>query len=120
MTCRNVDASGDILPVVSPEDLATGTEAAAIGLADHLRMFTGEWWENPEAGNQIFDLVAGERVTEKQIPALCGYLSSYVMSFPEVVQVSDVQGTVVNGMFSYSATARMVSGETVRVKEVKF
>ena len=115
MICRNADASGDILPAVSPGDLATGTEAAAIGLADHLQMFTGEWWEKPEQGNQIFDLITGERVTEKQIPALCSYLSSYVMSFPEVVQVSDVQGNVVNGVFSYSTTAWMASGETVRV-----
>ena len=115
MICRNADASGDILPVVSPGDLTTGTEAVAIGLADHLQMFTGEWWENPKQGNQIFDLIAAERVTEKQIPALCGYLSSYVLSFPEVVQVSDVQGAVMNGVFSYSATAWLTTGETVRV-----
>ena len=115
MISRNVDDSGDILPVTSPGDLASGSDAAAIGLADHLRMFTGEWWEYPDRGNGIFDLVAGERVTEKQIPALCSYLSSYVMSFPEVVQVSDVQGAVMNGVFSYSATAWMASGEEVRV-----
>jgi len=115
MISRNADASGDILPVVSQGDLATGTEAAAIGLADHLQMFTGEWWENPERGNQIFDLVAGERVTEKQVPALCSYLSSYVGSFPEVTQVTDVMGSVMNGAFIYSATVRMLSGETIRV-----
>ena len=115
MTSRNVDDSGDILPVTSAGDLASGSDAVAIGLADHLRMFTGEWWENPERGNQIFDLVAGERVTEKQIPALCSYLSSYVMSFPEVEEVTDVQGRVMNGVLSYSATALMVSGERVRV-----
>ena len=115
MTSRNVDDSGDILPVVSPGDLASGSDAAAIGLADHLRMFTGEWWENPENGNGIFDLIAGERVTEKQVPALCSYLSSYVGSFPEVEEVTDVQGRVMNGVFSYSATALMVSGERVRV-----
>ena len=55
MISRNVDDSGDILPVTSPGDLASGSDAAAIGLADHLRMFTGEWWENPEQGNGIFD-----------------------------------------------------------------
>ena len=115
MISRNADASGDILPVVSPGNLATGTEAAAIGLSAPLQMFTGEWWENPERGNGIFDLIAGERVTEKQISALCSYLSSYVMSFPEVVQVSDVQGNVVNGVFTYTATARTASGEEVRV-----
>ena len=115
MTSRKVDDSGDILPVLSPGDLAAGIDAAAIGLADHLRMFTGEWWENPERGNGIFDLIAGERVTEKQVPALCSYLSSYVGSFPEVTQVEDVQGAVTNGVFSYTATALMVSGERVRV-----
>ena len=114
MTSRNVDDSGDVLPVTSPEDLARGTEAVAIGLADHLRMFTGEWWEYPERGNGIFDLIAGERVTEKQVPALCSYLSSYVGSFPEVEEVTDVQGSVMNGVFTYTATA-IVSGERVRV-----
>ena len=114
MTSRNVDDSGDVLPVTSPEDLARGTEAVAIGLADHLRMFTGEWWEYPERGNGIFDLIAGERVTEKQVPALCSYLSSYVGSFPEVEEVTDVQGSVMNGVFTYTATA-IVSGEEVRI-----
>ena len=115
MTSRNVDDSGDILPVTSPGDLASGSDAAAIGLADHLRMFTVEWWEYPERGNGIFDLIAGERVTEKQVPALCSYLSSYVGSFPEVEEVTDVRGRVMNGVFSYSATALMGSGERVRV-----
>ena len=115
MTSRNVDDSGDILPVTSPGDLASGSDAAAIGLADHLRMFTGEWWEYPERGNGIFDLIAGERVTEKQVPALCSYLSSYVGSFPEVTQVEDVMGSVMNGAFIYNATARTLSGETIRV-----
>ena len=114
MTGRPVDGTGDILPVITPEDLTTGTEAAANGLADFLRMFTGEWWENPERGNGVLDLIAGERVTEKQISALCSYLSSYVMSFPEVEQVTDVQGAVMNGGFTYTATA-IVSGETVRI-----
>ena len=115
MTGRPVDDSGDILPVTSPGNLASGSDAAAIGLADHLRMFTGEWWEYPERGNGIFDLIAGERVTEKQVPALCSYLSSYVGSFPEVTQVTGVQGRVMNGVLSYSATALMASGERVRV-----
>ena len=114
MTSRKVDDSGDILPVTSPGDLARGTDAAAIGLADHLRMFTGEWWENPEQGTRIFDLIAGERVTEKQVPALCSYLSSYVGSFPEVEEVTDVQGRLMNGVFSYTATA-IVSGERVKI-----
>ena len=115
MTSRNVDDSGDILPVVSPGDLASGSDAAAIGLADHLRMFTGEWWEYPDRGNGIFDLIAGERVTEKQVPALCSYLSSYVGSFPEVEEVTNVQGRVMNGVFTYTATALMISGEMVQV-----
>ena len=114
MTGRPVDVSGDILPVLSPADLASGTEAVAIGLADHLRVFTGEWWEKPELGNGIFDLIAGERVTEKYVPALCSYMSSYLMGFPEVEQVTEAQGAVRNGEFTYTATA-IVSGEMVRV-----
>jgi len=53
-------------------------------------------------------------VTEKQVPALCSYLSSYVGSFPEVEEVTDVRGAVMNGVFTYTATA-IVSGEEVKI-----
>ena len=44
---RPVDASGDILPVLSAADMATGAEAVAVLAADRLRLLTGDWWENP-------------------------------------------------------------------------
>ena len=116
MISRNADATGDILPVVSPKDLVDGTKAVAVGLADHLKMFTGEWWEDPGKGNGIFDLIAGERVTEKQIPALCSYVSAYVMKFPGVQQVSDAHGWITGNQFHYEAVAHLSSGEETEVR----
>ena len=115
MICRKVDANGDILPVLVPEDMASGTDAVAIGLKDHLQMFTGEWWEYRERGNGIFDMIAGERITEKQVPTLCSYLSSYVLNFPEIEQVSDVLGSITEGQFHYSSVVHMKTGEEVKV-----
>ena len=115
MIARPVDASGDILPVLSPSDLLSDLPAVAAGLSDHLRLFSGDWWEYADRGNEIFDLIAGSRLTEKDIPALSGYLTSYLMDFPEVYAVSDVTVSVFGNTFSYSAVAHISPDSAVPV-----
>ena len=50
MLLRPVDASGDILPVISSSVLLSGPEAVALLVQDRLSLLRGEWWENPENG----------------------------------------------------------------------
>ena len=109
MTARPVDPSGDILPVLSPADLLSDEAAAAAGLPDHLRLFSGDWWEYAGRGNEIFDLAAASRLTEKDIPALSGYLTEYILSYPPVHAVSDVTASVSGNTFLYSAVAHTSS-----------
>ena len=44
MLSRPVDASGDILPVLSPSDLLSGVQTVAVGVKDHLNLYAGDWW----------------------------------------------------------------------------
>ena len=47
MLLRPVDASGDILPVLSSSDLESDPESVALLVRDRLNLLSGEWWENP-------------------------------------------------------------------------
>ena len=102
---RPVDASGDILPVLSAAEMATGAEAVAVLAADRLRLLTGDWWENPEWGCEILDLIRDSRLTEKDAQAVSTYLSACVRETPGVLDVRDEQWEFSGSQFRWSCTA---------------
>ena len=109
MRFRPVDASGDILPVLSSSAMASGPEAVVALVRDRLNLLAGEWWENPARGCEIFDMLRSGRVTPQDAPALVSYLSSYIQSTPGVRAVEDVSFTVSGRQFSFSC--RVVTEE---------
>ena len=111
MLCRPIDDTGDILPVLSASDLLTGIPAAAAGLRDHLLLFQGDWWENPEKGNEVLDLLQDARVTDRDAETLSSYLSSWILEFPEVRSVSDATASFSGHAFQYACTAHTEEGE---------
>lgn len=115
MLSRPVDPSGDILPVLTPEDLLSGPEAAAAGLADHLRLFAGDWWEYADRGNEIPDLLSAAPRTERDPETLSGYLASFVQDFPAVTSVSDARASSSGRAFTFSCTAHTESGGEIPV-----
>lgn len=111
MTARPVDENGDILPVLSFFDLLMGTDAVAAGLKDHLHLYPGDWWENPELGNEVLDLLAEARRTDRDAEALATYLVSWLMAFPGVRGVSDLLYSFAGSGFRFSCVAHTESGE---------
>ena len=104
MRMRPVDPSGDILPVLSVADLVSGAEAVAILAGDRLRLLSGDWWENPEWGCEILDLIRDSRLTEKDAQAVSTYLASYVRETPGVLDVRDEQWELSGSHFRWSCT----------------
>ena len=100
MFLRPVDASGDILPVLSSSDLVSGTEAVVILVRDRLNLLSGEWWENPAWGCAIFDMMRSGRVTEADVSALASYLTGYIQQTSGVESVEDVMSSVSGRRFS--------------------
>ena len=115
MFSRPVDASGDILPVVSPSDLLSGPAACEAGLRDHLNLFPGDWWEFPDRGNPVFDLISLSRRTGQDAETLSTCLVSYIQSFPDVRSVSDVQAGCEGHVFTFSCTAHTETGDAFPV-----
>ncbi len=115
MTARPVDASGDILPVLSPASLLSEAPAVASALSAHLRLFTAAWWEYPARGNPVFDLMAAGPIQEKDLPALSACITSCLLTFPAVRSVSDVAASLSGSVLTYSAVANLTSGATAPV-----
>ena len=112
MLSRPVDASGDILPVLFSSDLLSGVPAVAAGVRDHLRMYAGDWWEDPELGNEVLDLMADSRCTDQDAETLSSCLVSYLLEFPGVLSVTDVSASFSGRTFRFTCTAHTEAGET--------
>lgn len=110
MIHRPVDDSGDILPVLSPSDLLRGTEAAARLVRDRLELLSGDWWENPEWGNEIPEMLAESRLTEADGQALAAYLASYIRETPGVREVSGVSFSAREKQFRFRCVVQAGSG----------
>ena len=118
LTYRPADASSDILPVLSAADLLTGIRAETQLIRDRLNLLTGDWWENPEWGNGVLELLRESRLTETDRQILANYLSDYIRKTPGVVDVREVKCSFEGGQFRYectvetgAGTARMSYGE---------
>ncbi len=111
MLSRPVDESGDILPVTCLSDLLSGVPAVETGLTDHRCLFFGEWWEDPEKGNEILDLISESRCTDQDAETLESYLVSYLLEFPGVRSISDVSSSFSGHTFYFSCTAHTDFGD---------
>ena len=110
MLLRPIDDSGDILPVLSSSDLVSDPESVVLLVRDRLNLLSGEWWENPAWGCEIFDMICSGRITESDVSALASYLSSYIAATPGVKSVEDVQTAVSGRQFTYSCRVLTENG----------
>lgn len=114
LTYRPIDASADILPVFSAADLLTGIRAETQLIRDRLNLLTGDWWENPEWGNGVLELLRESRLTETDRQILANYLSDYIRKTPGVVDVREVKCSFEGGQFRYECTVETGAG-TARI-----
>ena len=113
MIHRPVNAAGDILPVLSSADLIRDAEAVAQLVYDRLSLFEGEWWENPEWGNEIMEILRETRITEQNMDMLGTYLTSYIWETPGVLEVSDVAVSSQGRQFFFSCTVTTEYGSAI-------
>ncbi len=110
MFLRPMDASGDLLPVLSSSDLLSGPEAVALLVQDRLSLLQGEWWENPGYGFGILNLLQASRVTDADASVLASRITEYIRQTDGVLEVEDVRFAVMGRQFSFSCTVRTEEG----------
>ena len=102
MLLRPVDASGDILPVLSTSVLVSDPESVVLLVRDRLNLLSGEWWENPAWGCRVFEMMRTWRVTAQDVSALSSYLCSYIAATRGVRSVEDVHIAVSGRRLTFS------------------
>ena len=110
MNHRPVDESGDILPVLSSADLVRGAPVTALLIRERLNLLAGEWWEMPDLGNGILEMLRETRVTEADQQALATYLTSYIRETPGVRDVTDVTFSLDGRRVSFQCTVTTDDG----------
>ena len=110
MLFRPLDASGDILPVLSSGALLSGPEAVAQLVKCRLSLLAGEWWETPDLGFPLPDSLASARLTDADAQALASSVAAYIRETPGVRDVEDVQFSVVGRRFAFSCSVRTDGG----------
>ena len=110
MILRPVDASGDLLPVLSSSDLLSGPEAVARLVQYRLSLLRGEWWENPENGFFLFDEMREGRITEAEASVVASQITAYIRETPGVRDAENVRFTVSGRRFSWSCEIRTEDG----------
>ena len=110
MLLRPVDASGDILPVLSSSDLLSGPEAVARLVQDRLSLLKGEWWEYPENGVFILETMRESRVTDADAASLSSMITAYIRDTDGVREVENIRFSVNDRRFFYSCEIRTEEG----------
>ena len=111
MLLRPVDASGDLLPVLSSSSMLSGPEAVARLAEYRLSLLRGEWWENPEKGFFILETLQESRITEADAASLSSMITAYIRETPGVREVEDVRFSVEGRKLSYSCEIRTEEGD---------
>ena len=111
MTARPVDASGDILPVLSSSDLLSGPEAIAQLVKYRLSLLQGEWWENESLGFPLPESLRSGRPTAADAATLSSQITAYIRETPGVRDVGNVRFAVEGKRFSYSCEIRTETGK---------
>ena len=104
MRMRPVDENGDVLPVLTGNEMLSGSAAVAALAEDRLKLYAGDWWENPAWGNEILRMLQEGRLTEAGAQSLSTYLAGYVRNTSGVKEVQEEKWDLVGGRFSWGCT----------------
>lgn len=118
MVIRPIDPGGDILPVLSAQDMRSGAEAVALLVEERLKLFSGEWWENPARGNGILQMMQGSRLSTADAQALSVYLADYVRDTRGVQDVTDISFSVEGSRFTWECTVITENGSAAVSYEI--
>ena len=118
MRMRPVDENGDMLPVLMGNGMLSGSAAVAQLVEDRLKLYAGDWWENPSWGNEIPRMLQEGRLTEADAQSLSTYLAGYVRSTSGVKEVQDEKWDLSGRRFSWSCTVLTEYGSSEILYEI--
>jgi hypothetical protein len=118
MLFRPVDSQGDMLPLQRKGQLLSGVDAVAEAVRSRMRLHKGEWFEDPNVGSPVLDLISNNRISENNLGPVAHQIIGYIS---ETGGVKAVQASrpVYNGVIramTIPCTITATSGEQVTLE----
>jgi hypothetical protein len=85
-------------------------EAVAQILAQRLKLFQGEWWENLLDGLPMFQSILGTSGSEKNLQVIIGLISERITQTIGVTNINSIQATYQNRKFVFNAEVQTEFG----------
>ncbi len=89
--------------------MITGKKAVARLVEYALKLLHGEWWENPELGLRVIEMMRERRGGEDGVQGIVNYVTRTIAGVPGVVSVEGVRGTAEGRKRCYEC--RIVTGD---------
>lgn len=111
MRYRRLDAGGDMLACCGAFE---GADAVAAAIRSRLLSFRGEWWEFPEDGIPLLELVGKMNEEREQMADM--YIRQRILGTQGVDQIVEYRSEVENSKRSVFVVVTTTDGETASVE----
>lgn len=115
MRVRPLDANGDMMPIMSLDQMKKDAQAVAQVVDLRLQFLYGEWWEDPTIGFRVPEFLVGN-ARSGDTDLLAKYIASYIASTEGVMAVTDVEAECNDHKISFKCEIVTNDGETEEVE----
>jgi hypothetical protein len=85
-------------------------QAVAQILAQRLKLFQGEWWENLDDGLPLFQSILGSSAGQKNLQVITNLISARILGTVYVTSISSLTISYESRVFKYSSQAETQFG----------
>ena len=110
ITVRALDSNWDVLAGNGTANFISDLAAVTQILAQSLKLYQGEWWENLSLGLPLFQSILGAPGSPKSIKAIIGLLVKQIYAVPYVTGISAISVTYQARRLQFSATVQTQFG----------
>lgn len=103
VTVRALDANWDPIYGNGQNCFLSDLEAVTQILAQRLKLFQGEWWENLLDGLPLFQSILGSSGSQKNLQVIIGLISQRITQTVFVIGITSFTATYKNRQFAFSA-----------------
>lgn len=103
MKYRRVDANGDYMFGHGLSDFASETEAVAQAITTKIMLLKNEWWEDLEAGTDLFQNILSQKLTDEGVNAIDIIIKDRVLEVKDVATIREFKSQVNRNAKTYTA-----------------
>lgn len=103
MKYRRVDSNGDYVFGNGLSDFSSDVEAVGQAITTKILLLKNEWWENLEAGTDLFQSILTQNLTTEGINAIDIIIKDRILEVKDVATIKEFKSQVNRNAKTYTA-----------------